>query len=64
MIISLYILTLVWIASVFSFARLRISLSRKKTESIGIHKDWICQAYLRISGTCILLVIIFLSSTH
>ena len=57
MVLWLYILTLLWIFSVFSFARLRISLSGKKAALIGPHKDWICQIYLRLSGIFILYVI-------
>ncbi len=64
MIISLYILTLVWIASVFSFARLRISLSGKNAAFIKAHKDWICITYLRISGIFILFVIIALINRY
>ena len=57
MVVWLYILTLLWIFSVFSFARLRLSLSGKKAEFKGPHKDWICQIYLRLSGIFILYVI-------
>ncbi len=61
MIFLLYILTLLWIFSVYSFARLRISLSGTKAGSIKAHKDWICQAYLRISGIFILFIIYLIS---
>ncbi len=58
MIILLYILALIWVASLFQFARLRISLSGKQTESLWLHKDWIFLLYMRISGIFILSVIV------
>ena len=57
MLILLFIIILLWIISIFSFARLRISLSGKKATTIRLHEDWICLAYLRISGIFILFVI-------
>ena len=57
MIISLYILTILWIISIFTFAKLRISLTGKKAPFTGAHKDWICLAYMRITGILILFVI-------
>lgn len=57
MVVSLYILTILWVVSVFSFARLRISFSSRGSAPIKPHKDWICIGYLRISGIFILFVI-------
>ena len=62
MVVLLIILTLLWIISVFSFARLRIALSGKKAAAIRPHNDWVCLAYLRISGIFILFVIFSLIS--
>ena len=62
MIISLYILTLLWIISVFSFAGFRVTSIGKKAGSFNLHKDWLCLAYLRLSGVVILIVIISLVS--
>lgn len=57
MVISLIIITLLWVMSVFSFARLRIALSKKNSAVIRPHNDWVCLAYLRVSGIFILYVI-------
>lgn len=62
MAISLYILTLLWVISVFSFAKLRISLSGNKFTLTGLHKDWICLLYLRISGILMLFAIFSLTN--
>ena len=60
MVVLLIILTLLWIISIFSFAKLRIALSGRKAETIRPHDDVVCLAYLRISGVFILFVIISL----
>ena len=57
MVVSLIILIMLWIISIFSLARLRVAFSGRNAEVIRPHKDWICLAYLRISGIFILFVI-------
>jgi hypothetical protein len=64
MVVWLYILSLLWVVSIFTFARLRISLSAKKNITAGIHKDWIFQLYLKISGIIILCFIFSLLNIH
>jgi hypothetical protein len=58
MIILLYILAILWVISLFQFARLKISLSDKQSEPLWIHKDWGFLLYMRISGIFILSVIV------
>lgn len=57
MIASLYILTLLWIASILSFARMRLSLSGRKNNIINPANDPVCRIYLKVSGTIILIVV-------
>lgn len=58
MVISLYILAVLWVVSIFTFIKIRISLSSKKIAETGIHNDWVCISYLRISGILILFAIL------
>jgi hypothetical protein len=57
MIAALYILVFLWIVSVFSFARMRLSLSGRKNYNINPASDPICLIYLKISGTIIFIVV-------
>ncbi|GEM_PF-2660584 len=59
MVILLYLLSILWVVSLFEFARLRISLSENRAERLWIHKDRVFLLYLRISGTIIFSVILF-----
>ena len=59
MVFLLYILTLLWVVSVFSFARLRTAMTGRKLYFTGPERDIIFAAYLRISGIFILSVIIY-----
>ncbi len=61
MVVLLYILAALWIISVFSFAKLRLSMANKRLFFTGSSRDMIFTAYLRISGTLILFVIFYLA---
>jgi len=62
MLFSIFIVTGLWIFSVFSFARYRHNLAAVKADPGSVNADWIFQLYLKLSGAVILFSILVLIS--
>lgn len=62
MLFSIFILTVLWIVSLFSFARYRHNLAAVKGDPGNPNADWAFQLYLKLSGAVILWSVLALTS--
>jgi TRAP-type C4-dicarboxylate transport system permease small subunit len=64
MVILLYLVAILWVISLFQFARQRVTSSGKQTDTLWLHKDWIFLLYMRISGIFIFIIILAIVNTR